>query len=116
MVQFHGPFPRQVIEAFSARAIQVILTKDASCVIPSLRAYLLDRSHGGSGWEMQQEVKKSGRIILAGGLTPENVQEAIAKVSPYGVDVCSGVEKKRGEKDHVKLKQFIEAAKRGASV
>jgi phosphoribosylanthranilate isomerase len=111
MVQFHGTFPRTTIEAFSNRAIQVLFTKEAGELIPSVRAYMLDRSNGAAGWELTPEAKKCGPIILAGGLTPENVRETIAKVAPYGVDVCSGVEKKKGEKDYMKLKQFIEAAK-----
>ncbi|MEK7285958.1 MAG: phosphoribosylanthranilate isomerase [Nitrospirota bacterium] len=113
LIQFHGHFPRAVITAFAEQAIQVIVTKDASLLIPSLFAYMLDKNNGGAGWEMADKVKPFGNIILAGGLTPENVQEAIAKVSPYGVDVCSSVEKEKGKKDHVKLKRFIEAAKGG---
>ncbi len=110
-IQFHGRFSRSLIEAFSERAIQVMVTKDIKALIPSVRAYMLDRSHGGTGWEMAEEVKKVGTIILAGGLTPENVREAIAKVHPYAVDVSSGVEREPGIKDHAKLKRFIEAAK-----
>jgi phosphoribosylanthranilate isomerase len=52
------------------------------------------------------------RVLLAGGLTPENVREAIAAVQPWGVDVSSGVEKEPGVKDLRKVKQFIERARR----
>ena len=86
-----------------------------------MRAYLLDAYHkdkqGGSGeifnWDLAVEAKRRfGKpIILAGGLTPENVGEAIAKVRPYAVDVSSGVEAEPGRKDHVKLKAFIDAVK-----
>ena len=84
-------------------------------------AWLLDSfvpdQFGGTGakfnWELALAAKKLGRpIILAGGLTPENVGEAVRKVQPYGVDVSSGVEAKPGRKDHGKIRAFIEAALR----
>lgn len=80
---------------------------------------LLDAYHsdklGGSGetfdWELAREAKERFGlpIILAGGLTPENVGDAIAAVRPYAVDVSSGVESEPGRKDHAKLKAFIRA-------
>ena len=67
-----------------------------------------------SSWERAAAMKTAvGRpILLAGGLTPENVREAIASVNPWGVDVSSGVEKEPGVKDIRKVKQFIERARR----
>jgi phosphoribosylanthranilate isomerase len=52
------------------------------------------------------------RVILAGGLTPENVAEAIARVRPYGIDVSSGVERSPGLKDHGRLAALFEAVER----
>jgi phosphoribosylanthranilate isomerase len=125
LIQFHGPFPRNTIEAFSTRAIQVVSIRDKKSLsgnIPfSARAYLLDnvdeKGAGGTGtpfnWDWAIPFQKWGRIILAGGLTIENVRKAIDRLHPYAVDVCSGVEEenKKGKKDHDKLKQFIEIAK-----
>ncbi len=86
-----------------------------------VHAIFLDSYHkdklGGAGetfnWELAVEAKKrtDKPIILAGGLTPENVQEAIAKVRPYAVDVSSGVEAEPGRKDHSKLKAFVRAVR-----
>jgi phosphoribosylanthranilate isomerase len=71
---------------------------------------------GGTGhtfnWELAKQAKHLGLpIILAGGLTPENVADAVAAVQPYMVDVSSGVECEPGRKDHDKLRRFIRAAR-----
>lgn len=80
-------------------------------------AFLLDASHptlrGGTGrtfdWNLAREAKKYGPIILAGGLTPENVGEAIRTARPYAVDVASGVESSPGKKDPARVRAFIAA-------
>jgi phosphoribosylanthranilate isomerase len=70
---------------------------------------------GGTGatfdWSLAVEAKAWGPIILAGGLTPDNVAEAISHVQPYGVDVSSGVEAAPGMKDHAKVRAFVENVK-----
>ncbi len=70
---------------------------------------------GGTGttfdWDLAVEAKAWGPIILAGGLTPDNVVEAISRVQPYGVDVSSGVEAAPGVKDHAKVRAFVESVK-----
>jgi phosphoribosylanthranilate isomerase len=71
--------------------------------------------HGGTGrtvnWPRATLLARKRRVILAGGLTPVNVRQAIAEVRPYGVDVASGVEECPGIKDHTLLRAFIHAAK-----
>jgi len=84
-------------------------------------AVLLDSYHpeklGGVGvaadWTLAAEAVRriSKPVILAGGLTPENVQEALAIVRPYAVDVSTGVESEPGKKDREKIKRFIEAVR-----
>ncbi len=84
-----------------------------------VRGFLVDafseKEYGGTGqvadWGLAAEAAKSAQILLAGGLTPENVQEAIRQVRPYGVDVSSGVEASPGKKDHAKVGAFIRAAR-----
>jgi phosphoribosylanthranilate isomerase len=83
-------------------------------------AFLLDAPHsgqyGGTGhttdWTLAQTAAKSHRILLAGGLTADNVADAILAVRPYAVDVTSGVEAKPGKKDPAKLRAFFEAVTR----
>jgi len=79
---------------------------------------LVDSPSPGSGlvfdWGLVDEAPQDARILLAGGLTAENVTTAIYRVNPWGVDVSTGVEKEAGRKDPVKLKAFIEAARSAA--
>ena len=71
-----------------------------------------DQTGNTFNWEIAaQAVKLGGRVILAGGLTPENVADAVRKVRPYAVDVSSGVESAPGRKDAAKVRAFIAAAK-----
>ena len=84
-----------------------------------LQAILVDGYHpdlrGGSGvqapWKQLAGLSKRFNLVLAGGLTPENVGEAIECVRPYAVDVSSGVEEKPGKKDHARMAQFVQAAR-----
>ncbi len=82
-------------------------------------AFLLDTyskdSYGGTGttfnWDIAVEAKRYGNIVLAGGLTPDNVADAVRHVAPFAIDVSSGVEAEKGKKDPVKLREFIRRAK-----
>jgi phosphoribosylanthranilate isomerase len=78
-------------------------------------AVLLDNPAPGSGqvfdWALASEVPTGIKLMIAGGLTPENVSGAVAAVQPWGVDVVSGVEKEPGVKDPVKLRAFVAAAR-----
>jgi phosphoribosylanthranilate isomerase len=71
--------------------------------------------HGGTGrtvdWKLARDARRYGRIILAGGLTPENIAEAIRVAEPYAVDIASGVEARPGRKDPQKLQALFAAVK-----
>jgi phosphoribosylanthranilate isomerase len=79
---------------------------------------LIDSPAPGSGqmfdWALAEGAPSNRRVLLAGGLDPDNVADAITRVRPWGVDVASGVERAPGHKDPVKLRAFILAAKRAA--
>jgi phosphoribosylanthranilate isomerase len=114
------------IRAFSIQNEQSLEAIGKIATQVSYDALLLDTYHqdklGGSGetfnWELAVEAKRrfDMPIILAGGLTPENVADAIAKVRPYAVDVSSSVEAEPGRKDHAKLKAFLEAVRKADAV
>ena len=94
------------IDAFAA--VGCIVTLDSQVV----------GLHGGTGesfdWRIAAQLAANGRrFLLAGGLTPDNVAEAVAVVRPWGVDVSSGVETD-GAKDHAKIRQFVSNARRPA--
>ena len=78
-------------------------------------AILIDSATPGSGevfdWSLAEGAPSNRRVILAGGLTPANVADAIRVVRPWGVDVCSGVEARPGRKDASKIRAFVEVAK-----
>jgi phosphoribosylanthranilate isomerase len=122
VAQFHGNESPDacLIRRRAIKAIRVREVKDLDAMHQyKVSAYLLDtyapHMPGGTGevfdWDIALEAKKSGRIILAGGLTPENIEEAAKRVRPYAVDVGSGVEAEPGRKDHEKVRLFIERAK-----
>jgi phosphoribosylanthranilate isomerase len=78
-------------------------------------AVLLDSPDPGSGevfdWSLASEVPEGQRVIIAGGLNPDNVAAAISQTRAWGVDVVSGVEKAPGRKDPVKLREFVAAVR-----
>ncbi|MGC1685362.1 MAG: phosphoribosylanthranilate isomerase [Candidatus Acidiferrales bacterium] len=83
--------------------------------------FLLDgfdrQQRGGTGqtfdWRIGRAAKKYGRIVIAGGLTPENVADAIAATDPFAVDICSGVEASPGKKDRQRLYALMDAVRSG---
>jgi phosphoribosylanthranilate isomerase len=99
-----------VIKAFAAGELSVRRAGDYRADV-----VLLDAPDPGSGqvfdWKLAEGVPDGRRLMLAGGLTPENVGEAIARVNPWGVDVVTGVEAAPGRKDPRKLRAFVAAAK-----
>jgi phosphoribosylanthranilate isomerase len=124
MLQFHGDETSDFCTQFGLMNMKAIRVRDAGSLAQlenyQTDAFLLDAHSknglGGTGekfnWELAVEARKFGKpIFLAGGLTPENVADAVRKVHPFGVDVSSGVESAPGIKDHAKVKAFITAAK-----
>jgi phosphoribosylanthranilate isomerase len=123
-LQFHGDEPPGFCGQFQAKIIKAFRVREEKSLQEMAayesEAWLLDAfvpgKLGGTGerfnWELaRQAAALNQRIILAGGLTPENVSDAIRQVRPYGVDVSSGVEAAPGKKDHAKIRDFIAAAK-----
>ena len=125
LLQFHGDETSEFCTQFSLMSMKALRVRDAESLNELANfqtdAFLLDAHSksglGGTGekfnWDLAVEAQKFGKpIFLAGGLTPDNVVEAVRKVRPFAVDVSSGVESAPGKKDHAKVKAFIEAAKK----
>jgi phosphoribosylanthranilate isomerase len=128
MIQLHGDESPTFCKRIRRRVIKAFRVKDMQSVKKlssfQVSGFLLDTFskdlHGGTGkvfdWNLALPAKKFGPIIMAGGLTPNNVQQAIRQVRPYGVDVCSGVESEPGIKDHKKIKAFLKNVKAGRKI
>ncbi len=128
LLQFHGNEPPEYCLQFGLMTMKAFRMRDAETLkeLPKYKtdAWLLDayapEAAGGTGekfnWDLAVEAQKFGKpIFLAGGLTTENVAEAIRKVRPFGVDVSSGVEVAPGKKDHGKVRAFINTVKNAAT-
>ncbi len=118
--QLHGSEAEKTVRACGPRLIKAVRFNPKTIAndlrywseIDEVDAVLVDGSDGGEGtaldWGALAEAQDACAkpLILAGGLTPENVGEAIAAVRPYAVDVSSGVESERGVKDHARIAAF----------
>ena len=127
LAQIHGDETADYCESLGRPVIRGIRLRDRNTFLAMaeykgrarVRGFVLDAfsdaAYGGTGktadWNLAEEAAQSFSFLLAGGLTPDNVQEAIQKVQPYGVDVSSGVEASPGKKDPAKVQAFIQAVK-----
>lgn len=104
-----------VVKAFVAGSPRI--AESASLATNTI---LIDGSTPGSGhlfdWSLVGETPEGMRMILAGGLDPDNIADAVQTVNPWGVDVSTGVESAPGKKDALKVKRFIERARNAAPV
>lgn len=122
-VQLHGKEMPEYLESLENYRKLKAFRVDANFAANQLAryradAFLLDgagSTPGGTGntfdWRQAIAAKQFGRVILSGGLAPENVGEAVRRVAPWGVDVASGVESAPGKKDPRRIEQFIRAAR-----
>jgi len=122
-VQLHGNETAAYVQTMTRPVVKAVALETDGDGTPDVDSWpsdvtvLLDVhdpvKKGGTGrtidWNAASGIAKRRDIILAGGLTPENVGEAIARVRPYGIDVSSGVEEKPGIKDHERIKALFEA-------
>lgn len=127
-LQLHGEEPPDYCRQLRRNLIKAVRLREAAALPPLaayqglVRAFLADTYQpgvaGGTGrtgdWGLATKVKDYGPLILAGGLTPENVAAAIRQVQPWAVDVASGVESAPGRKDPVRLRAFFRAVQAAA--
>ncbi len=125
-IQLHGSEPPDYCLSLERRVIKAFRVRDESSLSEmekyrdAVPAFLLDTYKpgqvGGTGetfnWDLARQARKYGPIILAGGLTPDNISQAIITARPQAVDVASGVEAAPGKKDPEKLRAFFNAIKR----
>ena len=125
MAQLHGDESPEFCAVLFPKAVKVFtadsLPDGRELARYRVAAYMLDRDKGAIAddsaqsriWKLAFDIRDYGPVILAGGLTPENVRQAIEIARPYAVDASSGVELEPGKKDHEKIRDFIAAAKNG---
>ena len=124
LLQFHGDEDSDFCTQFGLMSVKALRVRDAESLAAlehfHTDAFLLDAYSksglGGTGekfnWDLAVAAQKCGKpIFLAGGLTPENVADAVKKVNPFAVDVSSGVESAPGKKDAAKVRAFIAAVR-----
>ena len=122
LAQLHGdetPETFSQLTPHAFRAFRGIPESNAGYERSEVPAMLIDAAvkgvYGGSGvtadWSAAAELAKKYPLLLAGGLTPENVADAVRQVQPWGVDVASGVESAPGEKDAEKMSAFVKAVR-----
>jgi phosphoribosylanthranilate isomerase len=123
LAQLHGEETLEMLRSLHGKAFKAFRGVPQSVegfARTDAPAFLLDASvkgaYGGTGrttsWSAAAELAKQYPLLLAGGLTPENVADAIEQVNPWGVDVASGVESVPGKKDFAKMKAFVQAVKK----
>jgi len=128
LVQLHGEEDPGEVSLFGARAIKALRPRcredlELMDEYPDVFAILLDGwnpdQRGGGGipcdWDLAAHAAGSRRVILAGGLNPTNVREAITRARPFGVDVSSGVESGPGVKEAALMRDFISRARKALS-
>lgn len=122
-IQLHGDESPELCRDLAAKGFRILKALGLPRALSAaplahygVPAFLLDKAaaeYGGTGetfdWNLAVAFQKEAGVpcVLSGGLTPENVVQAIATVHPYAVDVCSGVESVPGRKDHSKMQKFI---------
>ncbi len=125
LAQLHGDESATYCRELSRPVLKALRLKDRSTFVAlaefqamvEVRGFVLDalseEVYGGTGqvvdWSLARQAAQAATVILAGGLTPENVVQALLAVQPYGVDVSSGVEVTPGKKDHEKVRAFLRA-------
>jgi phosphoribosylanthranilate isomerase len=126
LVQLHGSESPEYCKNISCKVMKAFAIHDdteseeLAAYSGVVSGFLLDTYHkdlaGGTGqvfdWKLVEQIQPPGPVILAGGLNPENVGEAIRQIKPYGVDVNSGVEYQPGRKDADKLRAFVDEVRK----